>query len=285
MKPIFAFIILLLLISGTGVSAQSLNMDNYFAWCIVPFDNQDRTPEQRLEMLQSLGFKSYAYDWRAEHLPEMADEIHLAGEKGIEINAVWMWLDNNDKVGNLSANNRKVLEALKETGLKTQIWVSFPEDYFNNMTEDQRLEKAVNIVGYVSTEAKNLDCKVGLYNHGGWFGRTENLVKICEALGISEVGIIFNFHHAHEMIDEFPELVSIMKPHLWAVNLNGMNVGGPKIIALGSGESEAEMLAELISNGFNGPFGILGHVDDADVELILKQNLEGLKEVLEKIKD
>lgn len=285
MKRIFAYISFLIVMSVTGISAQSLNMDNYFAWCIVPFDNQDRTPEQRLEMLQNLGFKSYAYDWRAEHLPEMAKEINLANKNGIEINAVWMWLDNNDKVGNLSVNNRKVLEALKETGLKTQIWVSFPEDYFDNMTEDQRFEKAENIVGYVSREAKKLDCKVGLYNHGGWFGRPENLVKICKALGLDDVGIIFNFHHAHDMINEFPKLVSIMKPHLWAVNLNGMNVGGPKILALGSGESEAEMLAELRSNGFDGPFGILGHVDDADVELILKQNLEGLKEVLEKTKD
>lgn len=280
MKKIFACVSLLILMSGTGVFAQTLNMDNYFAWCIVPFDNQNRTPEQRIEMLKNLGFKSYAYDWRAEHLPEMAKEISLARKNGIKMNAVWMWLDNNDTVGNLSANNRKVLQALEETGLKTQIWVSFPEDYFDNMTEQQALEKSVNIVGYVSREARRLDCKVGLYNHGGWFGRPENLVKICEALDGNDVGIIFNFHHAHEMIDEFPELVKLMKTHLWAVNLNGMNAGGPKILPIGSGESEAEMLDVLKKNGFTGPFGILGHVEEADVELILKENLDGLKEVL-----
>lgn len=195
-----------------------------------------------------------------------------------------MWLDDNDTVGNLSANNRKVLQALEETGLKTQIWVSFPEDYFDNMTEQQRLEKAANIVGYVRDEAKRLDCKVGLYNHGGWFGRPENLVKIVEALDGNDVGIIFNFHHAHEMIDEFQGLVKLMKPHLWAVNLNGMNADGPKILPIGSGESEAEMLAVLKTYGFNGPFGILGHVEEADVELVLKENLDGLKEVLEKNK-
>lgn len=285
MSKIFISISFLILMSFTGVSAQTLNMDNYFAWCIVPFDNQNRTPEQRIEVLQNLGFKSYAYDWRTEHLPEMAKEINLALQNEIEINAVWMWLDNNDKVGDLSTNNQKVLEALKETGLKTQIWVSFPEDYFDNMTEEQRFEKAVNIVGYVSSEAKKLDCKVGLYNHGGWFGRPENLVKICKALGTENVGVIFNFHHAHDMIDEFPELVSIMKSHLWAVNLNGMNVGGPKILSLGSGESEADMLSLLKSSGFTGPFGILGHVEDADVELILKQNLEGLKKILKETKN
>ncbi len=72
MKRKISIPLLLLLLFPTAIFAQNLNMDNYFAWCIVPFDNQNRTPEQRIEMLKNLGFKSYAYDWRAEHLPEMA---------------------------------------------------------------------------------------------------------------------------------------------------------------------------------------------------------------------
>lgn len=284
MKQIFAYISFLILMSGTGSSAQTLNMDTFFAWCIVPFDNQNRTPEQRIEMLKKLGFKSYAYDWRAQHLPDMAKEISLARKNGIEINAVWMWLDINDAVGNLSPNNQRVLQTLEETGLKTQIWVSFPENYFDNLNGQQRLQKAVKILGYVRDEGRKLDCKVGLYNHGGWFGRPENLVKICEVLDGNDVGIIFNFHHAHDMIDEFPELVQLMITHLWAVNLNGMNPTGPKILPIGSGQREAEMLAVLKTNGFTGPFGILGHVEDADVEMVLNKNLDGLKEVLKKIK-
>jgi hypothetical protein len=35
--------------------------------CIVPFDAKKRSPEERVEMLARLGFKHYAYDWRAEH--------------------------------------------------------------------------------------------------------------------------------------------------------------------------------------------------------------------------
>lgn len=269
-----------LLLFSTLIFAQSLNLDNYFAWCIVPFDNQNRSPEQRIEMLKRLGFKSYAYDWRMEHLPEMAKEINLARENGIDINAVWMWLDENDAPESLSENNQKVLQVLKETGLQTQIWVSFPENYFDDLNEQQQLEKAVKMIGFVSKEAKKLNCKVGLYNHGGWFGRPENLVKICESLDDQDVGIIFNFHHAHDMIDEFPNLVKLMLPHLWAVNLNGMNPGGPKILPLGSGEKEIEMLSVLKTAGYSGPFGILGHVKNADVETVLKANLIGLKEIL-----
>lgn len=256
------------------------DMKNYFAWCIVPFDNQDRTPEQRIEMLKRLGFESYAYDWREKHLPEMAKEIKLAAENGIKMNAVWMWIDRSDSIGQLSANNQKVLQTLEETALKTQIWMSFPEDYFDGMGDDERLDKASEMISYLSAEAEKLGCKIGLYNHGGWFGNPDNLVKIIEMLPGKEIGIIFNFHHAHDLLANFEEMVKNMMPHLWAVNLNGMNPGGPKILPVGSGEKEAEMIAILKENGFSGPFGILGHIEDADVEKVLQANLEGLKTII-----
>ena len=107
-------------------------------------------------------------------------------------------------------------------------------------------------------------------------------MKIINAMPEHEVGIIFNLHHAHDMMDEFPDLVKMMMPYLWAVNLNGMNRGGPKILPIASGEEEAKMLAALKAAGYTGPFGILGHVDDADVEVILKGNLEGLKKLKSK---
>ena len=34
------------------------------AWCIVPFDSQNRSPAERAEMLQRIGLKRVAYDWR-----------------------------------------------------------------------------------------------------------------------------------------------------------------------------------------------------------------------------
>ena len=60
-----------------------------------------------------------------------------------------------------------------------------------------------------------------------------------------------------------------------------MNPAGPKILPIGSGEKESEMITVLKVNGFSGPFGILGHVEDADVEKVLQGNLEGLKKVME----
>src|SRR4051812_20241643 len=42
--------------------------DNLVAWCIVPYDGKKRGPEERAAMLDRLGFRRFAYDWRAEHV-------------------------------------------------------------------------------------------------------------------------------------------------------------------------------------------------------------------------
>lgn len=256
---------------------KELEMENYFAWCIVPFDNQNRTPEQRIDMLKELGFVSYAYDWRTEHLSETVREFKLAEENGIKVNAVWLWIDQNDTIGNLSANNKAVLHSIKEAGLKTQIWMSYPEDYFDNLSDEESLNTSVEMISYLCDEAKKLNCGIGLYNHGGWFGNPDNLVKVVKALPEKEVGIIFNFHHAHNLLDNYSEMVENMMPHLWAVNLNGMNPAGPKIIQIGKGTEEQKMIQILKDKGYKGPYGILGHIEEADVKLVLEGNLKGLK--------
>src|SRR5690348_4459387 len=56
-------------------AARLFARDNLVAWCIVPFDAKKRGPIERVEMLQKLGFRRYAYDWRDEHLPTFDTEV------------------------------------------------------------------------------------------------------------------------------------------------------------------------------------------------------------------
>jgi len=56
--------------------------DNLVAWCIVPFDGKRRGPEERVAMLKRLGFKRFAFDWRAEHLPTFDREDGLLKRAG-----------------------------------------------------------------------------------------------------------------------------------------------------------------------------------------------------------
>src|SRR3954471_11476062 len=91
--------------------------DNLVAWCIVPFDKKNRTPAERVEMLAKLGFKRFAYDWRAQHLPTFDEEVRLLKEKKIELTAVWF-------PANLGAESQKLLDVIRKHEVKPQLWVT-----------------------------------------------------------------------------------------------------------------------------------------------------------------
>ncbi len=258
------------------VGGRPLAMDDLVAWCIVPFDGRKRTPEQRIAMLERLGFKRYAYDWRTEHLPDTARELRLARDHGIRVEAVWMWIDAaGDRPGKLSADNERLLAAVKEAGLSAQVWLAFAPNYFEGRSDEEKVARAVEMVRYLTERAAETRSRVALYNHGDWFGEPENEVRIVRALPGKDVGIVYNFHHGHEHIARFDSVVKEVRPYLWCVNLNGMRPEGPKILPFGTGTHERKMLQTVLDSGFTGPFGVLGHVD-ADVEEILRGNLRGL---------
>ncbi len=251
---------------------------NASAWCIVPYDSKQRGPAARIAMLTSLNFKHYAYDWRPEHLDSFAEEIRLAKANKLTISAVWMWIDGPaDSVGKLSSNNQRMLSILKASGLATTVWVGFNDNFFANLDEQEKIAKGVAMVRYLRETVPTGVTGLGLYNHGDWFGEPENQVKILRVLNDAGVGIVYNFHHAHDQIARFPTLLAAMRPWLWTVNLSGLRKEGPKIMALGSGDSELEMMRELKKSGFRGSIGVLGHVSKEDVEVVLRRNLEGLR--------
>src|SRR5437588_2323212 len=81
--------------------------DHLVAWCIVPFDARKRGPEERVAMLERLGIKRFAYDWRAEHLPTFDREVGVLKKKGIELTAVWF-------PGNLGSDARQLLGVIEK---------------------------------------------------------------------------------------------------------------------------------------------------------------------------
>jgi len=258
------------------VAGRPLAMDDLVAWCIVPFDGKKRTPEQRIAMLERLGFKRYAYDWRTEHLPDTVRELRLARDHGIRVEAVWTWVDAaSDRPGRLSADNERLLAAVKEAGLSTQVWLGFAPNYFEGRGDEERVGRAVEMVRYLAERAAETRSRVALYNHGDWFGDPENEVRIIKALAGKQIGIVYNFHHGHEHVARFDDVLKTVRPYLWCVNLDGMRPEGPKILPFGTGTHERKMLQAVLDAGFTGPFGVLGHVD-ADVEEILRGNLRGL---------
>lgn len=269
----------LLVTLSVALSAQALRaeppkdlfaQDNLVAWCVVPFDAKKRTPAERVEMLKQLGFKKYAYDWRAEHLPTFDEEVGLLKKAGIELTAVWF-------PANLGADAKKLLDVIKKHEVKTQLWVTMGDPA--GADRAAKVEATAKVIRPIAEEAGKLGCSIGLYNHGRWFGEPENQIAVIESLKLKNVGIVYNQHHGHDHLDRFPELLKTMKPHLLALNLNGMVKDGEKlgkkILPLGAGDLDAELLKVIRDSGYAGPIGILGHTQD-DAAARLADNLGGL---------
>jgi hypothetical protein len=62
-----------------------------------------------------------------------------------------------------------------------------------------------------------------------------------------------------------------------------MKIEGPKIITLGEGDRELEMLWAIQNSGYNGPIGILGHTEGEDIQVVLERNLKGLESLKESL--
>jgi len=278
-------VLFLLTSCHSKIQNDSLDMfarENLIAWCIVPFDASKRSPVERAEMMNDLGLTQLAYDYRDEHLPSFEEEIFVMREHGIELRAVWFWIQSLSE-GTMDANSEFILDILKKTNTKTELWLSFPDSYFEGKSEEQNLELAVQTIREILPRVEEAGCSLALYNHGGWFGLPENLVRIVNAIGPGKIKIVYNFHHGHERLDYFREDFSLMLPHLSAVNINGMKKEGPKIITIGEGDQELDMLKFVLEAGYEGPIGILGHTEGEDIGPVLERNIKGLKLLSEQI--
>ena len=269
--PSVCLLMLSAALAAGGGKADLFDRDNLVAWCIVPFDAARRGPEERAKMLESLGLKQLAYDWRDEHIPQFDEEVAAMKRHGVRITAWWM------AGPDLNEPNKKILDVVRRHNLKMQFWVMAGEPAEKEQADKVRVAAAA--IRPLAEKAAKLSCQVGLYNHGGWFGEPENQLAILAELKLDNVGIVYNLHHGHEHLVRFAEILPKIKPHLLALNLNGMTARGDqigkKIIPIGTGDLDLDLLRTIKASGYTGPIGILNHTD-LDAGARLADNLAGL---------
>ncbi len=256
--------------------------DNLLAWCVVPFDAENRGPQERARMLKDLGITKLAYDWRDEHIPTFDQEYEALNENGIRLQSFWMM------TGNDPANDPRVqtvFDFLERNEVDTEIWLLVEEgDGFADLDENGKIAAMAEPVRYVAERAAKINCKVALYNHGNWFGEPENQLAIIEHLGQNNVGIVFNFHHAAPYQERFPEFFPKIKPHLYAINLAGLKQGESKnFYEVGEGDAEQEMIRIIRDSDYKGPIGIINHDNNRDAKVGLEIQLAGLTQILQSI--
>jgi hypothetical protein len=103
--------------SGHRSSAGIFDRQNLTAWCVVPFDAKKRGPEERAEMLQRLGFKNFAYDWRPNDVPTFDTEVESLKKHGVNLVAWWFPTDAGDPSARTIAGSAYKAEELSKQGI------------------------------------------------------------------------------------------------------------------------------------------------------------------------
>ena len=208
----------------------------------------------------------------------MIQEFNLAKEHGIEITSILLWLNaKRDSIGKLSPSNQELLNNLKMVDQKPTIWISFSDNYFEKINNEQSIKLAVDMIEFIKITTDEIGCEIALYNHHGWFGNPNNQISILKELNHGAITMVYNFHHSHDYVDDYSDLMKRIQPYLSYVNLNGVKKEGPQILTIGKGDYEYKMIKSLKDEGYNGPWGILGHIKTEDVKEVLVRNMNGLK--------
>ena len=284
LKQVIAGVSIVGAILATRVAAAgevpAWQRDNVLAWCIVPYDAKKRSPDQRGEMLAQLGIKRFAYDYRAEHIPTFDREVEVMQQRGIEVTAWWF-------PQKLDTDARLILDVIRRHGIHPALWVTGGGEPVKTPAEQRaRVAAEVARLRPIVEAARPLGCKVALYNHERWFGDPDNQLAVLEGLrreGCDDVGLVYNFHHAHDHVRTFAMMWPRIAPHVVAVNLSGIRVGGEKILYLGEGDQELRVLGIIRDSGWRGQYGVLCHRTDVDAADALRRNLAAYDRLLAQI--
>jgi hypothetical protein len=257
---------------------------NLTAWCIVPFDNQNRSPEQRAAMLKEIGINKLAYDWREKHIPEFDREIAALRKNNIKLQAFWFAAgpDPSD-----DAHLKTVLSTLKRNRIKTELWCMFaPVPEMDDMTQEDKVKAMSVPVAYVAKQLAEIGCTLGLYNHGGWFGEPENQLAIINYLKMKNIGMVYNFSHSETQIQRFNSFYPKILPHLLSINLTGLRDTYPaEVVPIGQGNLELGLMRTIQNSNYRGPIGIINEDFAPDAREGLLLNMQGIVQLLKQLDD
>jgi sugar phosphate isomerase/epimerase len=228
-------------------------------------------------MLEGLGFRHFAYDWRDKDIPTFDAEIEALQKHRVDLLAWWFPFDADNPIA------KKTLETFKRHDVHPQLWVALSPGRMAEIpgTQEQRVKQATERINALVRLAAPYGCSVELYNHNGWFGMEENQLAVIERLrgmGVTGVGMVYNFSHSrddlHDDSKNFPELWERIKPNVVAVNITGMRWEGKEVYP-SQGDSELDMMRTIQDSRWTGPIGLIAE-KGGDAEVTLRNYIIGL---------
>jgi len=268
-------------------NAQTFAKSNLHVWAYEEYDSVDRTPEEHAQALVDLGITKAGFISRnAERVSEFEAYLKAYREAGIELIAVWTPIHTDAPLEEVQV--REFFEIVDRHGLSIQWWLTL-EQKFDDMPEADRIDDALARLRPLVGRANSSNCRLVIYGHGPdrWFTQAENEIELIERLKAempdADLGIVYNFHQSRSQMGRLQTVLPKLKPHLVALNLNGMHTDGPKIARIGHGDREQELIDIVSKSGWHGPTGIIAHDPKQDAAAVLQENMDGLKTILNEL--
>lgn len=254
--------------------AARLDAAPLLAWGLLRHDAGQRSPAERAILLDDLGIRNIALDWRYDDLGRLDTEWSALRARKIGMTALWA------PVSLTPANDTHLdllFDFIERRGLQLALWSTliYPPDFYD-WVDSKKLALTCEAMTRLAERAGKLGCTVSLYNFDGWFGQPNVLAKIAERSGRSNMGIVYNFHHAQGDTTDFAQHVAAMRPFLAAVTISGVHREKGPPLPFGQGDLEFAMLKALLDGGYRGPLALACHDARIDAAATLKQGLEGM---------
>lgn len=229
----------------------------FFPFCIDWHDSKKRNFQEQAVMLKELGYEGVGHIW----LDKVEERIKTLDDAGLKLFQITMTVDLAKDKPAYDARFKEVLAMVK--GRKVQFCLLISGAKASDASADAR---GVEVLRDMAEVARDSGSQLLLYPHvSNWVERIEDSVRVAEKVDRANVGAMFNLCHWLRVDEnrDYPRLLKLAGPRLWAISLNGADERDPKpgwdnyIQPLDKGNFDIrKLLSSLKATGYQGPIGL-----------------------------
>ena len=249
-------------------------------------DATHKMPTEQVALAKEIGFADVSPPY---HNPaELQEWLAALDQGGLKMFALYMPLNLDDTAASL-ASLKEAAAALR--GRDTLLWLYVTDKERKPSSTDDD-EAAVKALREIAGFAKDAGMRVALYPHTGFYvQRVEDAVRLAEKARCTNLGVTFNLCHWLKVDGkDLAASLTIARPHLFWVTVNGADAGGASwkelIQPLDRGTYDVTKLLRFLGKTkYTGPIGLQHYGIGGDASENLKHSMSRWKKLSSELLD
>lgn len=253
-------------------------------WFYHPFGSSSF--EAKCEMAKAAGYDGILFTlWTEQSWADVPRFGAVREQFGVDVTGVYAAINDPSDAASVT-QVRELVERLEGcTALELAILGSPAASHNSDPAGDAPV---LGMLEGLAGRAEERGITISLYPHAEcWMERTQDAVRLVEALGSDAVRAVFSSYHWYVADGSWPdEVLREAAPYLHSVNICGAKRGvgttgmGASVELLDDGELDNFALLGLLKRfGYRGPIGIQGYSIAGDVYPKIERALRRLREM------